>query len=197
MSHINTPSFHDRADLSDLEADMEPYDTPPPGSSTTLVPLEDTGVKPIVAMGRITRASKRGPERSLPEETSRGKKPKTYKDEDIKVILTSQTQQVALLQELMKEVRGLTSSVDNLRTTVTHKMTTMETKLAVQNDRIQSLQTARRDGFLSTLTLDTTNTTPTSSVPHFVAPLPLPSRTQGTPTSPGESFRSPLDDFGF
>ncbi|CAG4981894.1 unnamed protein product [Colias eurytheme] len=64
--------------------------------------------------------------------------------------------QAETLQEVLREIRNLIACIDDLKTTVTNKMTTMETKLSVQQDRIQSLQTARRDGFLNTLTLDTT-----------------------------------------
>lgn len=68
--------------------------------------------------------------------------------------------------------------------------------MAVQQDRIESLQTARRDGFLGALTLDTTQTTPLPNVPHYVAQPIITSRVN-LPTASDQGGPSVLDDFGF
>lgn len=148
-------------------------------------------------MGRETRSLKRASERPSGEDTIlKGKKSRSCRDDDLKLILTNQNQQGETLQEILRELRNLTACVDNLRTTVTNKMTTMETKLSVQQNRIQSLQTARRDGFLNTLTLDTSQTAPLPSVPHYVAQPPSSQRQLPCPdTHP--SGPSPLDTLGY
>lgn len=192
------PSFHDRADLSDLEIDIDPQAGEAGCSSETLVPVPDTGIKQVKIMGRETRSLKRAQERGAEEEVlPRGKKSRVYGGDDIKQVLVQQSKHGEILQDILKELRNLSSCVDSLKTTVTHKMTTMETKLSVQQDRIMSLQTARRDGFMNTLTLDTTQTVPLSNTPHWVNQPSQPARQQSMgmpPKSPAASF---LDALGF
>lgn len=147
---------------------VEAEDSQATHSTETLVPVADTGIKHIRPLGRETRGQKRASEKpTAGEATPRVKKPKSVKEEGIKTIMAHLAKHDDMFQEVLREMRNLTASVDNLRTTVTQKMTTIETKIAVQQDRIESLQTARRDGFLNTLTLDTTQTAPLPSIPHF------------------------------
>lgn len=131
----------------------------------------------------------------MEDTAARGKRPRPNRDDDIRLIMAVQSKLGETLQEILREIRGLTACIDNLRTTVTQKMTTIESKMAVQQDRIESLQTAWRDGFLGALTLDTTQTTPLPNIPHYVAQV-ITSRVNLS-TASDQGGPSVLDDFGF
>lgn len=111
------PSFHDRADLSDLEVDTEPNEVSPKASTGTLVPIEDTGVKQVKMMGRETRSLKRTQDRAPEEDIlPRGKKSRTCGGDDLRQIMSNQQKQGETLQEILKELRNLTACLDNLKT---------------------------------------------------------------------------------
>lgn len=170
-------------------------EAPGASSTTTLVPIPDTGPKQIILGGRETKSTKKRASEDPPTVDSafREKRGKSCSDPDLRALLS---QQGETLQEVLKELRNLTATVDNVKTTVTNKMTTMKTKLAVQQDRIQSLQTARRDRFLNSLTLDTSQTTPLPSVPHFVAAPSTSTRVAPFPISLDPGAPILLDGFG-
>lgn len=177
-------AFTDRGALS--ESDDET--TPDPGTSTeSFLPVPDTGLKTGITERATTRAAKRAQDPIGAPSCVPAKKQKHRSDESSRITARLDRQE-AVLQDILKELRNLSSTIDDLKTTVTNKMTLMETKLGVQQDRIESLQTARRDGFLHAMTLDTAQQEPLPEVPHFVNQPLTTARTPAPKPAEGNSM---------
>lgn len=78
---------------------------------------------------------------------------------------------LVLLESVLDSNKDLARKFDDLSTTVASKMSTMETKLTTANERITSLQTARRDGLISQMA-PTPSSIPLNTIPHYVPVAP-------------------------
>ncbi|ANQ45644.1 phosphoprotein [Orinoco virus] len=192
MSH----SFQARGELSGDEEDPPPI---PMSRSGALESIPDTGVKTIGVQspprpplhspkGAKTRASvKRATPCDDLEIAPTEKKPRRKTDDPGSVHVHKKLDRIlAAIGALVDSNKDLARRFDDLSTTVSSKMAAMETKLTTANERITSLQTARRDGLLGQMASSTPSCPPLSGIPHYVSQPPR--------TTPNIPPSSSLDD---